>query len=133
MQILQVSNVTVEEKYLGLPTPQGQMCKNKFKMTKERLAKQMPNYAERLMSSGAKQVLIKYVAQAIPTYVMGVFKLPTTLCEELEQLIRYFWWGGGGGGRAKGKCIGWPRKNYCDLSVREGLDLEICTSSTKPF
>jgi hypothetical protein len=45
------------------------------------------------MSSSAKEVLIKSVAQAIPTYVMGVFKLPGTLCEELTQLIRYFWWG----------------------------------------
>jgi hypothetical protein len=39
MQILQVSNVMVEEKYLELPAPQRQMCKNKFKTMKERLAK----------------------------------------------------------------------------------------------
>jgi hypothetical protein len=45
------------------------------------------------MSSGAKEKLIKSVAQAIPMYVMIMFKLPVTLCEELEQLIRYFWWG----------------------------------------
>jgi hypothetical protein len=38
-------------------------------------------------------VLIKSVAQAIPTYVMGVFKLPATTCNELTQLIRRFWWG----------------------------------------
>jgi hypothetical protein len=33
------------------------------------------------------------MAQAIPTYTMGVFKLPITLCEELMQLSHYFWWG----------------------------------------
>jgi hypothetical protein len=90
MQIFRVSNVTVEEKHLGLPTHQGRMCKNKFKPTKERLAKRMSNYAERLMSAGPKEVLIKSVAQATPTYVMGVFKLLATLCEEMEQIIRYF-------------------------------------------
>jgi hypothetical protein len=51
------------------------------------------------MSGGAKEVLIKLVAQAILTYVMGVFKLPTCLCEELMQIIRYFWWGEEGGQR----------------------------------
>jgi hypothetical protein len=118
MQILRVSNVIVEEKYLGLPTLQGRMCKNKFKPTKERLAKWMPNYAERLMFAGAKEVLIKSVVQAIPTYVMGVFKLPTTLCEEMEQIIRYF---GGEGRRATRICIGWPGRNCCNLNVRVDL------------
>jgi hypothetical protein len=35
------------------------------------------------MSMGAKEVLIKSVTQAIPTYVMGVFKLPANLCDDL--------------------------------------------------
>jgi hypothetical protein len=51
------------------------------------------------MSSGANEVLIKSVAQTIPTYVMGVFKLPKNMCEELTQLIIYFWWGEEGGHR----------------------------------
>jgi hypothetical protein len=63
----------------------------------ERLAKRCTNWAEKYMSSGAKEVLIKLVAQAIPTYVMGVFKLPKNMCEELTQLIIYFWWGKEGG------------------------------------
>jgi hypothetical protein len=45
------------------------------------------------MSVGTKEVLIKSVAQVIPTYVMGVSKLPATLCEELTRMVRYFWWG----------------------------------------
>jgi hypothetical protein len=45
------------------------------------------------MSTGAKEVLIKSVAQAIPTYVMGVFMLPPTLCDEMTRMIRYIWWG----------------------------------------
>lgn len=68
------------------------MHKGKFKTTKERLAKSFENWAEKYMSAGAKEVLIKSVAQAIPTYVMGVFKLPNTLCEEIERMIQYFWW-----------------------------------------
>jgi hypothetical protein len=38
---LNVNNVVVEEKYLGLPTPEGRMCKEHFKSMKDRLAKRL--------------------------------------------------------------------------------------------
>jgi hypothetical protein len=75
-EMLNVDNVASEAKYLGLPMPEGIMCKSKFKTTKERTLKKFTNWAECYMSVGAKELLIKSVAQAIPTYVMGVFKLP---------------------------------------------------------
>jgi hypothetical protein len=80
-EILRVENTTVDEKYLGLPTHEGGLNKYKFSSTKERLTKRFINWAERNM------------AQAIPAYTMVVFKPPTTLCDEMTQLIRYFWWG----------------------------------------
>jgi hypothetical protein len=49
------------------------------------------------MSMAAKEVLIKSVAQAIPTYVMGVFKLTISTCDDMTQIIRKFWWGEEGG------------------------------------
>lgn len=45
------------------------------------------------MSSGAKEVLIKSVAQALPTYIMSVFHLPASLCDDFTSIIREFWWG----------------------------------------
>jgi hypothetical protein len=90
--ILSVCNTTTEEKYLGLPTPDGRMFKDKFKTIKERLVNKFSNWVERNMPSGAKVVMIKDVARAIPTYMMSVFKLPANLCDELTQLVRYFWW-----------------------------------------
>jgi hypothetical protein len=91
--VLKIQNITLEEKYLGLPTPTGRMSKGRFQSTKERLGKKFSNWAERYMSGGAKEVLIKLVAQAIPLYVIGVFHLPATFCDELTQIIRNFWWG----------------------------------------
>ena len=45
------------------------------------------------MSIAAKEVLIKVVTQALPTYVMSIFKLPLGLCDDLTSIIREFWWG----------------------------------------
>jgi hypothetical protein len=42
---------------------------------------------------GAKEELIKSVAQAIPNHVMGVFKLPAGFHDDYTRLIRNFWWG----------------------------------------
>jgi hypothetical protein len=50
--VLQVENVTIDEKHLGLPTPDGRMKKERFKSTKERLAKKCSSWAERYMSGG---------------------------------------------------------------------------------
>jgi hypothetical protein len=40
-----------------------------------------------------KEILIKSVIQAIPTYSMALFKLTHGLCQHITSLIRGFWWG----------------------------------------
>lgn len=40
-----------------------------------------------------RAVLIKAVLQVIPTFVLSCFRLPMTLIQEVEQIIRKFWWG----------------------------------------
>lgn len=89
--ILQIQTSTFEAKYLGLPTPEGRMSADRFKSISERLAKRMNSWSEKFMSSGAKEVLIKSVAQAIPTYMMGMFKLPASTCDVYTKMIRDFW------------------------------------------
>ena len=46
-----------------------------------------------MLSEGGKEVLIKSVAQAIPTYSMSCFKLPNNLCKYLGNMICKFWSG----------------------------------------
>ena len=48
---------------------------------------------EKCLSAGGKEVLIKSVAQSIPTYFMACFILPRGLCEHINGLLRKFWWG----------------------------------------
>lgn len=78
---------------------------------KERLGKGLKDYTERNTSAAANEVLIKAVAQAIPTYTMSVFKLPLGICDELTRITREFWWGGEKGKR-KTAWIAWKHLTH---------------------
>jgi hypothetical protein len=84
---------TFESKYLGLPTPEGRMSSGKFQILQNRLAKCLVEWDDTNKSQAAKEVLIKAIAQAILVYVMSVFKLPLSLCDELTKMIRMYLWG----------------------------------------
>ncbi|XP_050241151.1 uncharacterized protein LOC126690058 [Quercus robur] len=81
------------EKYLGLPSLVERKKRNTFNDVKEKLAKKLAGWKKKLLSKASKEILMKAVAQAIPTYTMSCFKLPDTFCEELMSMIRNFWWG----------------------------------------
>lgn len=88
-----METATFESKYLGLPTPEGRMKDDSFQPIMDKFGKRCNDWNEKYMTQAAKEVHIKSVVQALPTFVMGVFKLSQGFCEKYEKLIRYFWWG----------------------------------------
>nr|XP_051228987.1 uncharacterized protein LOC127346758 [Lolium perenne] len=91
--ILEVNKMTMEDKYLGLPIPEGSMKQGKLISSKDKLRKKCSDWNEKYMSGAAKEALIKSVAQSISNYAMSVFKFPMGLCDDMSQIIREFWWG----------------------------------------
>jgi hypothetical protein len=79
--ILGVDASGFEEKYLGLPTPQGRMKSRIFQPIMKRFSKRLSNWSEKFMSHGAKDTLIKSVIQALPGYAMSIFKMTIGFCE----------------------------------------------------
>ena len=80
-------------KYLGLSSIIGRSNKVVFVEIKDKVCKKLAGWKGKLLSLGGKEILIKAVAQAVPTYTMSCFQLPKTPCEDLEKLMRSFWWG----------------------------------------
>jgi hypothetical protein len=91
--ILDVSHSAFEEKYLGLPTPDGRMKAERFQPIKERFSKRLNDWSERYASMAAKEALIKSVAQALTIFSMGVFKLSDGFLNDYTKTIKRFWWG----------------------------------------
>ena len=75
------------EKYLGLPPIIGRSKRRAFEEIKNRVGKKVGGWKEKLLSQARKEILIKAIAQAIPTYAMSVFWLPVSLCDEINSLL----------------------------------------------
>ena len=105
-------------KYLGLPSI---ICRSKtdvFAEVKERVARKLSGWKEKLLSMGGREILIKAVAQAIPTYTMSCFLLPKSLCDEIEGMMRKFWWGQ----RKQESRIAWINwKKLCKSKLEGGM------------
>ena len=81
------------EKYLGLPSLIGKGKRKAFNRIKDQVGRHIVGWKGRLLSNAGREVLIKAVAQATPTYTMSCFKLLDSLCNELNSMMSNFWWG----------------------------------------
>ena len=74
-------------------------------------------------SRASREVLIKAVVQAMPSYVMSYFIIPDNICSQIESMISLFFSG-------KGMLLAVVYtssvgKNYANLKLTEGLVLGI--------
>ncbi|XP_050121457.1 uncharacterized protein LOC126599164 [Malus sylvestris] len=79
--------------YLGVPAMWGRSKKAGLAYVKGRLLDKMQGWKKSTLSQAGREILIKAVAQAIPAYLMNLFKFPISFCNEMDALISKFWWG----------------------------------------
>jgi hypothetical protein len=89
-----ISSEALVEKYLGLPTALGRSTDSQFEHIVAKIKKLVKGWCPKTMSSGAREVLVKAVCQAIPTYSMSCFRLSKSLCKKIRSCIARFWWEG---------------------------------------
>ena len=92
LEILGPMQDSRHSKYLGLPSIIGKSRNEVFAEIKERVGRKLSGWKEKFLSIGGREILIKVVAQAIPTYTMSCFQLPKGLCDDLEGMMIRFWW-----------------------------------------
>ncbi|GAU50179.1 hypothetical protein TSUD_408720, partial [Trifolium subterraneum] len=94
-RILGVKMVLGTGIYLGLSSMVGRSKKTIFSYIKDRIWKRINSWRGRALSKAGKEIMIKLVLQAIPSYVMSMFILPASLIDDIEKMINAFWWRGG--------------------------------------
>lgn len=73
---LGMREVDVRSMYLGLPSTFSRNKSSIFEYLKDRVRERIQGWDNKIMSRAGKKVLLKTVAEAIPTYTMNVFLLP---------------------------------------------------------
>jgi hypothetical protein len=102
------------EKYLRMPSMIGRNKRAMFGYLRDMVLRKIRQWYGKHLSKARHKVLIKSLTQAIPTYCMSKFLLPTTLGEEIQKMINLFWWGSN---RKQGKGIN--RLNWDKLTTRK--------------
>ncbi|XP_074318601.1 uncharacterized protein LOC141655419 [Silene latifolia] len=87
-----ITEVEEHSRYLGLPTVVGRSKKGLTDILRDKLSKRLNYWRGKTLSRAGKEVLIKAVANSLPTYLMSIFKIPVNFCDELRSLISLFWW-----------------------------------------
>ena len=89
-QRLGVEIVKHHKKYLGLPPLVGRGKRKAFNRIKDQVGRKIAGWKGQLLSNAGREILIKAVAQATPTYTMSIFKLPDSLCKDLNSMMGNF-------------------------------------------
>jgi len=92
-ETLNIDQEALAEKYLGLPTAVGRSTTEAFEYISTRIRKAIGTWSGREASWAGREVLLKSVAQAIPTYSMSCFLLSKTTYKKMRSPIANYWWG----------------------------------------
>ncbi|XP_027184267.1 uncharacterized protein LOC113782585 [Coffea eugenioides] len=85
--------VVHQGKYLGLPMVITKTKNQIFGFIRDKCQKTVASWCNKQLSQAGKEVLMKAITMAMPTYAMSCFKLPVKLCKDIQAFMARFWWG----------------------------------------
>lgn len=106
---LQMTEADAGSTYLGLPN---MLSRNKTALLgflKDKVQNRISNWDGRNISKSGKEILIKTVAQTLPSYAMSVFLLPFGIIRDMERCLVKYWWGYNQNHQRGIHWLSWPR------------------------
>lgn len=76
--------------YLGLPTFVGKVEYETFEAIKDKVWVRLDNWKKNCLSLASKEIILKSIVQAIPTYAMSLFQLSKKLCDIIKSTMEKF-------------------------------------------
>lgn len=87
LHTLAIEQEALAERYLGLPTAIGRSRQGVFEYIPTKIKGLVGSWSGREASCAGREVLLKSVAQAIPTYPMSCFLIPKSTCKKMKTTI----------------------------------------------
>lgn len=78
--------------YLGVPESFGGPNVSLLSYLNENMEQRVQGWQTKFLSLAGKDVLLKAVAMALPTYTMACFLIPKTICKQIVSIMVDFWW-----------------------------------------
>lgn len=91
-QALNMREADDQCKYLGLPNILGHNKSVILGFLKDKISQRVRSWDEKTISKSGKEILIKSVAQSLPSYAMSVFLLPLEITKDFERILSRYWW-----------------------------------------
>lgn len=117
--VARILNMAIWEnpgKYLGLQGEWDRSRNNALSWLKERILMKLEEWKENMLNQAGKEVLIKAIIQAIPSYAMSIVHFPKKFCKGIYSTIARFWWNSHG----KQRGIHWKKWEVLSSSKKEG-------------
>lgn len=84
--------VVKQGKYLRLPMVITKSKQQIFSKVKEAISQKIQNWKNKFLSGAGKEVMLKAVAFAMPSYVTLAFRLLKVLCKWISSQMAQYWW-----------------------------------------
>ena len=78
-------------KYLGLPMVVTRTKEQIFGFIRTNIQQRILKWQNRLLSAAGKEIMLKSVSMAMPTYTMSCFKVPKRLCKDISSIMSNYW------------------------------------------
>ena len=103
--------------YLRAPLFTSRSRSKDFKYLQDKLETRLTGWRSKNLSWASRCTLIKFVAQALPTYSFSTFDVPTVGCDKLDAMTRRFWWNPK---KVSGRFLAWKSWDHLCTSKNNG-------------